>query len=172
MTRPFPVALMMSRQLVLVLVRLNLLVGGLVSAMFVASLLVPHWLFTALGADPSDARLTTAMRLVMIVGLLSVPFAHVLLTRLLAIVESVRVGDPFVAPNGARLQAMAWALLGLEILHVVVGLLVTWVPTPAHPLRIDWEFSLGGWLAVLLLFVLARVFEHGTRMRDDLAGTV
>jgi hypothetical protein len=28
------------------------------------------------------------------------------------------------------------------------------------------------WLAVLLLFVLARVFEQGTRMREDLAGTV
>ena len=27
-------------------------------------------------------------------------------------------------------------------------------------------------LAVLLLFVLARVFEQGTRMREDLAGTV
>jgi hypothetical protein len=29
-----------------------------------------------------------------------------------------------------------------------------------------------GWLAVLLLFVLARVFDYGTRMRDDLEGTV
>ena len=29
-----------------------------------------------------------------------------------------------------------------------------------------------GWLAVLLLFVLARVFNHGTRIRDDLEGTV
>ena len=28
------------------------------------------------------------------------------------------------------------------------------------------------WLAVLLLFVLARVFDHGARMREELEGTV
>ena len=36
----------------------------------------------------------------------------------------------------------------------------------------DWSFSLTPWLAVVLLFVLARVFDEGTRMRDDLEGTV
>ena len=30
----------------------------------------------------------------------------------------------------------------------------------------------GLWLAVLLLFVLAQVFREGTRLRDDLEGTV
>ena len=29
-----------------------------------------------------------------------------------------------------------------------------------------------GWLAVLLTFLLARVFAEGTLMRDDLEGTV
>jgi hypothetical protein len=32
--------------------------------------------------------------------------------------------------------------------------------------------STSGWLAVILLFVLARVFAEGATMRDDLAGTV
>ena len=46
-------------------------------------------------------------------------------------------------------------------------------PRPqSQPLDLDWSFSVTGWLAVLLLFVLARVFDHGTRMRDDLEGTV
>jgi hypothetical protein len=31
---------------------------------------------------------------------------------------------------------------------------------------------INGWLAVLLTFVLAAVFAHGTRLRDDLEGTV
>ena len=57
--------------------------------------------------------------------------------------------------NAARLQTTAWALLGLELLHLAVG-----------------AVAAAGWLAVLLLFVLARVFDHGTRMRDDLEGTV
>jgi hypothetical protein len=78
---------------------------------------------------------------------------HIVLTRLLAIVETVRLGDPFVAENAGRLQTIG-------------------VSTMAHPLDIDWNFSLTRWLAVLLVFVLARVFEHGTRMRDELEGTV
>ena len=41
-----------------------------------------------------------------------------------------------------------------------------------HPLDVEWSFSLTRWLTVLLLFVRARVFEHGARMRDDLLGTV
>jgi hypothetical protein len=40
------------------------------------------------------------------------------------------------------------------------------------PLRIGGNFQVGGWLAVLLLFVLAQVFLEGTRMREDLEGTV
>ena len=44
--------------------------------------------------------------------------------------------------------------------------------TPANPLHIDAGFSINGWLAVLLTFVLASVFAEGARMREDLAGTV
>jgi hypothetical protein len=39
-------------------------------------------------------------------------------------------------------------------------------------LELDWSFSFAPWLAVLLLFVLARVFEHGAWMRSELEGTV
>ena len=37
---------------------------------------------------------------------------------------------------------------------------------------IDARFSVNGWLAVLLTFLLARVFAEGTLMRDELDGTV
>jgi hypothetical protein len=40
------------------------------------------------------------------------------------------------------------------------------------PLHFKYDFSLTPWLAVLLLFVLARVFEQGAHMREDLEGTV
>ena len=36
----------------------------------------------------------------------------------------------------------------------------------------SWTPSLGGWIAVVMIFVLARVFRIGARMRDDLAMTV
>jgi hypothetical protein len=37
---------------------------------------------------------------------------------------------------------------------------------------LDWQPSFTGWLAVLIAFVLAQVFERGAAMRDDLDGTV
>jgi hypothetical protein len=87
-------------------------------------------------------------------------------------VETVRAGDPFVAENASRLQAIAWALLTLQLLSLVIGAIARAVSTPAHPLELDAGFSVTGWLAVLLTFLLARVFAEGTLMREDLEGTV
>jgi len=87
-------------------------------------------------------------------------------------VASVRAGDPFVASNAQRLRAIAWALFSLQIVSLVVGFIAKAVSTPAHPLHLDAGLSPTGWLAVLLTFLLASVFAEGTRMRDDLEGTV
>jgi len=46
------------------------------------------------------------------------------------------------------------------------------VSSPEHPLHLDAGFSINGWVAVLLTFVLARVFAVGAHMREDLEGTV
>jgi hypothetical protein len=95
-----------------------------------------------------------------------------MLTRLLAIVMTVRAGDPFVAANAYRLQAIAWVLLALQVLSMVIGGIGKAISTPDHPFHLDAGFSLNGWLAVVLTFVLARVFAEGTLMREDLEGTV
>jgi hypothetical protein len=154
------------------LIVVNLVVGTLILALFIASVIARDLVFAALGADVANARLIHGMRLIMVIGIGSAPLAHILLTRLLAIVETVRLGDPFVTGNAARLQTTAWALLGLELLHLAVGAIAAFASSESQPLDIDWNFSITAWLAVLLLFVLARVFDHGARMRDDLAGTV
>ena len=172
MARGFPLALATTRTVVRALIVLNLVFGVGIVALFVASLIAGDWVFAALGAGVATTRLIVGMRLIMVVGIGSAPLAHILLTRLLAIVETVRRGDPFVAGNAARLQTTAWALLGLELLHLAVGAIAAAASSPSQPLDLDWNFSVTGWLAVLLLFVLARVFDHGTRMRDDLEGTV
>ena len=168
----FPSPLAASRLVVRILIVLNLVMGGLILALLMASLIARDWVFTALGIDLANGRMILGGRLIMLIGIGSTPLAHVLLTRLLAIVETVRFGDPFVSDNARRLQTTAWALLGLELLHLAVGLIAASVSTASQPLDIHWNFSISRWLAVLLLFVLARVFEHGTRMRDDLEGTV
>jgi hypothetical protein len=172
MSRSFPSALAASRIVVRALIVLNLIMGTLILALFIASVIARDQVFAALGADVANTRLIHGMRLIMVIGIGSAPLAHILLTRLLAIVETVRFGDPFVTGNAARLQTTAWALLGLELLHLAVGAIAASASSESQPLNIDWNFSITGWLAVLLLFVLARVFDHGTRMRDDLEGTV
>jgi hypothetical protein len=112
------------------------------------------------------------LRAVAVLGLAAIPVNYVVLKRLLAIVETVREGDPFVAANATRLQTIAWSLLTLQLFSLVIGAIGKAVSTPAHPVHLDAGFSINGWLAVLLTFLLARVFAEGTLMREDLKGTV
>lgn len=155
------------------LVVLNLLYGV---AILVLLLFMPHeqWILRSfkLAPSPDAARLVLGMRMIAVFGLAAVPLNHVLFKRLLAMVGTVREGDPFVAANAQRLQAIAWTLLSLQLLSMVIGGIAKAISTAAHPVRMDAGFSVTGWLAVLLTFVLARVFAAGTLMRDDLDGTV
>ena len=133
-----------------------------------------QWIMSAFKLSPSpDAdRLVMGLRTVAVLGLATIPLNYMILKRLLAIVETVRAGDPFVAMNASRLQAIAWSLLVLQLLSMVIGAIGKALSTPAHPVHLDAGFSINGWLAVLLTFLLARVFAEGAHMREDLAGTV
>jgi hypothetical protein len=128
----------------------------------------------ALGVPSAENNpgLFIGMRLIMVLGICAVPIVHFVLTRLLAIVQTVSVENPFVLANAARLQSIAWALLALELMHFAVSAVASSVSSADAPLNIGWNFSLTRWLAVLLLFVLARVFEQGAHMREELEGTV
>lgn len=173
MSAPLPNALPLSRRVLRALVVLNVIYGAGILALLVASIVAPGPVFGALGVRPLGATVSLiGMRLIMVVGIASAPIAHVILTRLLAIVDTVRAGDPFVIGNAERLQVIAWAVLGLELLHLAVGVIAANAGSAAQPLDINWSFSFTPWIAVLLLFVLARVFDHGARMREDLEGTV
>src|SRR5678816_1609848 len=160
-----------ARAVLRILIVLNWLIGaGILALLFV--LPNERWIMSAFKLSPSpDAhRLVMGMRVIAVLGLASIPLNYLVLKRLLAIVQTVRAGDPFVAANAYRLQAIAWALLALQLLSVVIGTIAKTVSTPAHPVKIDAGFSINGWLAVLLTFLLARVFAEGARMREDLAG--
>jgi hypothetical protein len=146
------------------------------AAILVLLVLSPNerWIMSAfdLSPSPDTDRLIMGLRATAVLGLVAVPFNYAVLKRLLAIVETVREGDPFVAANAVRLQAIAWALLAVQVLSMIIGAIGKSVSTPAHPVHLDAGFSINGWLAVLLTFLLARVFAAGTAMRDDLEGTV
>src|SRR5260221_14302786 len=61
------------------------------------------------------------LRAIVVVGLVGAAIVHTILRRLLAIVDTVRVGDPFILDNAQRLEAIAWRGLGLEGLRVIVA---------------------------------------------------
>ena len=166
-------ALSIASVVLRVLIVLNWLSAAAILALLVV---LPHeqWIMSSFKISPSPdtARLILGLRTVAVLGLVAVPLNHVVLERLLAIVGTVRAGDPFVAANAHRLQTIAWSLLGVQLLSLVIGAIGRAVSTPVHPVHLDAGFSINGWLAVLLTFVLARVFAEGTLMRDDLEGVV
>ena len=156
-----------------IVIILNWLMGAAIVTLLLA---MPNerWIMSAFKLSPSpDAQqLVMGLRAIALLGLAVTPLNYVLLRRLLAIVETVRAGDPFVAANAHRLQTIAWILLALQLLSIVIGAIGRSISTPAHPVHLDAGFSINGWLAVLLTFLLARVFAQGATMRDDLEGTV
>jgi len=162
-----------SRQCLRILLVLNIVA----SVVFVVILIATVWPLApriehglAIRFPQVDAHgLLVVFRLVLGIGLLTAGAAHLIFRRLLAIIATAAAGDPFTAANGARLRVIAWALLAIQILDLGFGAISL---TMDASVGLDWNFSLGGWIAVLMLFVLARVFEQGSRMRDELAMTV
>ena len=156
-----------------ILVIVNWAGGVAISALLIV---IPNeqWIMAAFKLSPSpDAeRLIMGLRAIAVLGLAVIPLNYVFLRRLIAIVDTVRAGDPFVATNAQHLRVMAWVLFTLQLLSMVIGAIGKLISTPAHPVHLSAGFSINGWLAVLLTFVLARVFAEGTLMRDDLEGTV
>jgi len=173
MTRSYSAALPIAYVVLRILVVLNWLVGAAILALLVV---MPNerWIMSAFDLSPSPEadRLIIALHAAALVGLATIPLNYIILKRLIAIIETVRAGDPFVAANAHRLQAIAWALLALQLLGLVIAAIAKAFSTPARPLDFDAGFSVNGWLAVLLTFVLARVFAEGAQMREELEGTV
>lgn len=153
---------------------LNWLFGAAILALLLGTLVDERWMIDALGiAQSSDPRsMMIGMRGIALLGL-GVAFCnYVILKLLIAIVDTVRIGDPFVTANSRRLGHIAWSLLALQLLSLAVAGIAKVISTAEHPLVLDAGFSPIGWMAVVLIFVLSRVFAEGTSMREELEGTV
>lgn len=157
-----------------ILVHLNWGTGVLILALLTATIVAPGWTFPALGIAPGSdlMALMNGLRVIAVLGLAAVPINHAILSRLIPIVETVRKRDPFVAANAYRLNAIAWALLALQLISLAIAGVAALIETPEHPLRLDAGFSIPGWLCVFFTFILARVFAEGTLMREELDGTI
>ena len=171
---PYESALGLSRRVLRALVVINVVYGVAIMGLLTWSLFAADLVMDALGVAPAPDRgvMLRGMQLVAFIGILAVPLLHVILKRLLSIVDTVRAGDPFIIANARRLRIIAQTLFGIQLLHLLIGFVVSRTRSQVQQLDLDWSFSITPWIAVLLLFVLARVFEQGARMRADLEGTV
>jgi hypothetical protein len=163
-------ALAVAKPVIKCLIVLNLLYALVISGLLVYSFFIDDWPARPLGFELVNARpmVGQGLRVIVVIGVIGAAIMHTILQRLLAIIDTVRQGDPFILDNARRLDGIAWRVAALEVLRMVVAGIAAAVWEPG---RID-TFSIAPWLAVLLLFVLAGVFSHGARMREDLEGTV
>ena len=174
MAQIYNAALPMTYVILRILIILNWVLGACILGLLIFSFVNEPILLKALklGSVEENPSLVMGIRAVAALGLAAIPLQYAILKRLVAMVETVRAGDPFVADNAYRLQAIAWFLLAVQVLSMIVGGIGRAISTPEHPVDLDAGFSVNGWLAVLLSFILARVFAEGTLMREDLEGTV
>lgn len=121
------------------------------------------------GAPPE-----TIWAIVTVLGLLAIcaGLAFFFFRHLYRIVGTVSAGAPFVPINAERLSAMGWIAVATQIILIPMKGLGGWIEHVTGHVRIDIDVSLGGILLALVLFILARVFREGARMRADLEGTV
>ena len=92
--------------------------------------------------------------------------------HLYRIIGTVGEGDPFVPDNAARLQAMGWISIAVHVVAIPASALAKWTQAVTRDLHFQLDVSLAGLFLALVLFILARIFREGTRMREDLEGTV
>jgi Protein of unknown function (DUF2975) len=126
------------------------------------------------GTSPSTIVASIIAVMVMIAAMAAMGFLFLRAMR--RIIDSVGQGDPFAPVNADRLRLMAWLVVGIEVISIPIGAIVTFVALHVadHGGADDmgFGFSLGGLLLAMILFILARVFRQGAQMRDELEGTV
>ncbi|WP_379548842.1 DUF2975 domain-containing protein [Qipengyuania sp. DSG2-2] len=105
------------------------------------------------------------------VTLATVPLAHVIFTRLRRMIRELQTGDVFSPSSIATLRTIALCMLGISVGDLVFGLTSVKVSEQTGE-YLGWSPSVSIWLVSGLLFILARIFEEGRAMREELEGTV
>jgi hypothetical protein len=125
-----------------------------------------------LGFSPPNLESAKAgMRLLIVIGILGSAATDRILVALTQIIATVSAGDPFIGANALRLRTIGWFLLGLQLLDIAGALLGKFFPSMGAAAPSN-TISIVGWISVLMVFVLSRVFAAGSAMRDELEGTV
>ena len=118
--------------------------------------------------DPSR-NLVLVERLTLLGAFLACAFTWWVINRLRAILLSVNRGDAFERANVKRLQAVGCGLLGVQLTAILLAVVA---PLSIDQAASDYDFGLGSWLGILVVFILAEVFRQGATMRDEQLTTV
>jgi hypothetical protein len=113
--------------------------------------------------------------LAFIAGLILLALCILIFRALDQIVGSAIGGDPFVTANADRLSHIGWLLVSVYGVQFVMGAAMGILLPDQLKDNIQFgafEISPIGILAMLLVFVLAQIFRHGSEMRAELEGTV
>lgn len=105
-------------------------------------------------------------------GILVLGLIWTIMRKLLAIIASVEEGNPFVRANAVRLKAIGWLMVALQIIGVPLAIAAGEAADMFGDSDTGLDMSLNGILAILLVFILAGIFERGAEMREELEGTV
>lgn len=110
-------------------------------------------------------------------GLISIVLILFVIRATGGIVDTAIAGDPFVGANAERLNRIGFLLLGIMAVQLlslitVAAIAPESIDNPHFQISAGSEPDPVGMMAILLIFVLARIFKHGTRMRDELEGMV
>lgn len=143
------------------------------AAMALLALFIPSMALSSIEKISFSVMIPTALA----IGYLLARF----LGTLREVVLSVREGQPLTRNNASRLRTMGWLWIGLEAV-----VLLTSAAFGLLQLTSDAQFTADAWnfdtdaafglveslLIAASLFILARVFEQGAKMQDELEGTV
>ena len=153
----------------------NWIVAGLFTLLLAALLSAPDLFRDGFAEVLDGARSVNAALLwIKLFCVIVVPVAiaaHVIFTRLVAMLRDTQAGRAFTEVNARRLATIAWALLAINVADLIFGQVSVWASETSGE-YFGWSPALTGWLAVPLLLILARIFKEGAAMREDLEGTV
>jgi hypothetical protein len=122
--------------------------------------------------DAAPAQLLLRLAIDLLPGLLIVAA----LWQLWGLLRAARQGDPFTTANVWRLRQFGWLLLlGWPLVAFVTMVLKEWLAMTPPADKTGGLFAppIGGMLLFgLAVLVLAEVFAHGLRLREDVEGTI
>ena len=124
------------------------------------------------GVRYSSKDVLSAISSLLAMGAILMAMAFVFLRKLIAIIDTVGQGSPFTPENADRLRTMGWLALAYMVLSILSTPAELWLRHALPGSHIEISFDFGALIAALLLFVLARVFDHGVRLEQDVEGTV